>query len=132
MPHCTNGSGDEAHERGIGFLERACPVRTAIDVISGRWKPSILEQLHLEPRRFKDLAAEIDGISSQALAQQLRQLTADGVVEKLESGLVSIYCLSMRGQALADIMDGLARWGESYLESRSAIALDQEKQVKQS
>ena len=105
--------------RGIGFLERACPVRTAIDVISGRWKPSILEQIHGGSQRFSELAMKIEGISPQALAQQLRQLVADGVVENIGENAASLYRLTSRGEALAGIMDGLAEWGEDYLAARA-------------
>jgi DNA-binding HxlR family transcriptional regulator len=32
--------------RPLGLLERTCPVRTAIGVIAGKWKPSILRGIH--------------------------------------------------------------------------------------
>lgn len=104
--------------RAIGFLERACPVRTAIDVISGRWKPSILELLHVEPRRHSELLYGIAGISSQALSKQLKQLMADDVIAK-DSGNPPCYHLTSRGAQLATVMDGLAEWGDAYLDWRA-------------
>lgn len=108
---------DGAHARGRGSLEKACPVRTAIDVIAGRWKPSILQQLNDAPRRHCELLRSIDGISSQALSMQLRQLMADDVVAKISRDQ-AVYALTPRGMALATVMDGLSHWGESYLSWR--------------
>lgn len=103
--------------RGLGHLERACPVRTAIDVIGGRWKPSILEMLNESPCRHRDMLHSVTGISAQALSTQLRQLIADGVIEKDgEDG--STYRLTASGQRLATVMDGLADWGSRYLDWR--------------
>ena len=107
-----------ANSRGLGSLEKACPVRTAIDVIAGRWKPSILQQLNDAPRRHCELLRSLDGISSQALSMQLRQLMADDVIAKI-SREQAVYALTPRGLALATVMDGLSDWGESYLSWRS-------------
>lgn len=109
--------------RGLGHLERSCPVRTALDVLAGRWKPSILEQLASGPKRFRDLAMAIDGISNQSLSVQLKELVADGVVvqdivDREVNGNGS-YLLSQEGEALAPIMDDLTKWGQRYLERRS-------------
>jgi DNA-binding HxlR family transcriptional regulator len=103
--------------RPIGYLERSCPVRAAIDVINGRWKPSILEQLHSGPRRYGDLFRSVPTISSQALSLQLRQLSADGIIAKNDSN-PGEYTLTDSGRALASVMDGLAAWGEEYLQGR--------------
>lgn len=107
--------------RGLGNLERACPVRTAIDVIGGRWKPSILELLNEGSCRHRDLLKSVAGISSQALSMQLRQLSADGVIEKGGAD-GSMYRLTASGQRLAIVMDGLANWGGAYLNWREGIA----------
>lgn len=105
--------------RGLGSLERACPVRTAIDVIGGRWKPSILELLNVGPRRHRDILQSVPGISTQALSVQLRQLIADGVIEKVGAE-TPFYRLSESGRRLAVVMDGLTDWGTSYLAWRLA------------
>ena len=109
-------AGDTPNEdsRNLGFLERICPVRTAIDVLHGRWKPSILEQLNLGPSRYSELLRVIPGISPQAMSLQLRQLMADDIIEKSDGEPV-VYSLTSRGAELGEIMDALALWGEAYL-----------------
>jgi DNA-binding HxlR family transcriptional regulator len=39
--------------RPLGGLERACPVRSALAVLNGRWRPLILLHLHMAPRKYR-------------------------------------------------------------------------------
>ena len=55
-------------------------MRAALDVIRGRWKPSILFVLSTGPARFGDIQSRLAGVTAQALTVQLRQLEADGVL----------------------------------------------------
>lgn len=101
----------------LGHLERACPVRTAIGVISGKWKPAILRAINETPRRYGEIRADVPGIADQALTRHLRELRADGVIERDETA--SSYRLTLQGHRLAGIMDALERWGEGYLDMRN-------------
>lgn len=114
----NSGHAVAADARALGYLERSCPVRASIDVIGGRWKPSILELICKRPHRHGELKDAIDGISSQALSLQLRQLVADGVIERIGNDL-SAYRLTVRGETLANVMDELAKWGTDYLRWRA-------------
>ena len=111
---CMDDNLDAA--RPIGALERDCPVRTAIGVIAGKWKPAILRAINQKARRYVDIRAEIQGITDQALTRHLRELRADGVIERLENG--TSYRLTPHGAELAGIMDALEEWGEAYLAMR--------------
>ena len=68
------------YEQKLDDLRDNCPVKAAIDVIRGRWKPSILWELNSDTKRFSDLQAALPKITAQVLTVQLRQLEADGVV----------------------------------------------------
>ena len=102
--------------RPLGFLERACPVRTAIGVISGKWKPSILRGIYAGRRRYGEIRGEIAGISDQTLTRHLRELCADGVIEREAEG--AAYRLTAHGEQLGGIMEALEQWGEAYLVRR--------------
>jgi DNA-binding HxlR family transcriptional regulator len=67
------------YEQKFDRLQENCPVRAALDVIRGRWKPSILYELKAGARRFSQLQAALPTITAQALTVQLRQLEADGL-----------------------------------------------------
>jgi DNA-binding HxlR family transcriptional regulator len=109
------------YEQKYDRLQEDCPVRAALDVIRGRWKPSMLYELKSGPRRFGDLKEAMPGITSQALTVQLRQLEADGVIARTVYPEVPPrveYTLTDLGKRLSDVMDELERWGEAYLERR--------------
>jgi DNA-binding HxlR family transcriptional regulator len=59
-----------------------CPVEATIEVIGGKWKPLILWWLNQKTYRFADLRRQIPGISEKMLIQHLRELEADGIVDR--------------------------------------------------
>jgi DNA-binding HxlR family transcriptional regulator len=91
-------------------------VEEAIALIEGRWKLVIL--FHLfggKVRRFSDLERAIAGISQKMLAQQLRQLEADGIVRRIVHNQVPPkveYCLTDWGQSLCPTLDAILKWSE--------------------
>jgi DNA-binding HxlR family transcriptional regulator len=91
-------------------------VEQAIKLLEGRWKLVIL--FHLfggKTLRFSDLQRVIPGISQKMLAQQLRRLEADGIVQRTVHGQVPPkveYRLTEWGQALCPALDALLKWAE--------------------
>src|ERR1700685_321593 len=57
-----------------------CPVRAAIDVIEGKWKPIIINALKSRPLRFGQLRREAPEATKKVLTAQLRELERDGVI----------------------------------------------------
>jgi DNA-binding HxlR family transcriptional regulator len=105
----------------IDRLHDDCPVRAALDVVRGRWKPSILFELKSGPKRFSQIQSALRGITAQALTVQLRQLEADGVIERTifpEIPPRVEYALSEEGQSMSAMMDQLESWGIAYLARR--------------
>ena len=103
------------------YLRENCPVKAAIDVIRGRWKPAILCELNAGTKRFCDLQGTLPEIAPQVLTVQLRQLEADGVIVRTVYAEVPPrveYALSVMGRELSRVMDELEAWGARYLESR--------------
>lgn len=114
--HLPTMSHEDDDARPIGPLERRCPVRTAIGVISGKWKPTILLAIVEGHGRYAEIRRRVPGINDQALARQLRQLRADGVVERIADD--AGYRLTPLGSGLAAIMTALEQWGDAYLDRR--------------
>jgi DNA-binding HxlR family transcriptional regulator len=109
------------HERKLGTLHQQCPVRAALDIVQGRWKPSILYQLKGQARRYSDLQRALPRTSAQALTTQLKQLEADGLVDRhvyAETPVRVEYSLSEFGATLSDVLDSLEHWGDAYLAYR--------------
>jgi DNA-binding HxlR family transcriptional regulator len=57
-----------------------CPVRTTLDVITGKWKPLILFFLKSGTQRYTALRAHLPTASEKVFVQQLRQLEQDQIV----------------------------------------------------
>jgi DNA-binding HxlR family transcriptional regulator len=110
------------YEQKFDHLRDNCPVRAALGVIRGRWKPSILWELNGGTERFSDLQAALPEVTAQALTVQLRQLEADGVVTRTIYPKVPArveYALTDYGRGLSAVMGQLERWGAQYLERRA-------------
>lgn len=111
------------YEQPLDPLRENCPVRAALDVIRGRWKPSLLFEMKNGPVRFSALQAALPGITAQALTVQLRQLEADGLVSRTIYPEVPVrveYDLSEYGRTLSAVMDQLEAWGMTYLQRQKA------------
>ena len=66
----------------------ACPLHAAFAAVGGKWKLTILYWLGCEPHHFSALLRRVAPISHKVLTSQLRELEADGLVERRVSGPV--------------------------------------------
>ncbi|UNA31620.1 helix-turn-helix transcriptional regulator [Klebsiella variicola subsp. variicola] len=91
-------------------------VEHVLQLLEGRWKLIIL--FHLfdgKIQRYSDFEKLIPGISQKMLAQQLRQLEADGIVLRTVYPQVPPkveYRLTEWGQALCPALDAMLKWAE--------------------
>jgi DNA-binding HxlR family transcriptional regulator len=98
-------------------LSSQCPVETTLRVIGGKWKVVILFWLADGTRRFSDLRRSIPGISERMLAQQLRELERDGILERAVYAEVPPrveYSLTPYGQTLRPITELMCAWGKTH------------------
>ena len=91
-----------------------CPIARALDRIGDRWTLLILRDLHAGPARFADLQAGLSGIASNLLTDRLRQLQADGLVEKRDKGGGAAYLLTPLGADTKDLLFALALYGARF------------------
>jgi DNA-binding HxlR family transcriptional regulator len=94
-----------------------CPVETTLDIIGGKWKGIILYHLIGGTRRFNEFRRLMPGITQRMLTLQLRELEADGVVERYVYQEVPPkveYSLTDFGRTLEPIILLMREWGEKY------------------
>lgn len=99
-------------------IATTCPIERAVHVVGGRWKSMILYALLDEPARYAVLRQRLSQCAERVLVRQLRELEADGVIERqfLDArGKQVEYRLTALGQQLHDMFDGMRRWGETLL-----------------
>ena len=92
----------------------ACGIARALDLVGERWALMVVRELLLGPKRFTDLRAGLPHVSSDVLAQRLRDLETAGVIEhrRLPPPYASqVYELTARGRALEPALIELGRWG---------------------
>lgn len=97
---------------------RACPLYTAIGVISGRWKPMILQRLATAPQGFGELRRAMPRITRKVLTEQLRQLQDDGLVQRraLSPARLGVrYSLTPYARTLNPVFTALLNWGSRHL-----------------
>ena len=93
-----------------------CPVTATVEVIGGRWKPTILFQLKGQPRRFNELRRLVPGITQRMLTLQLRALEQHGIVSRKVHDTVPPhveYSFTKKGMSLCPILDAMEEWGDA-------------------
>ena len=87
-----------------------------LSLISGKHKMVILYCLmEFEPVRFNELRRYLKNVSDKTLSVNLKELVADGLVERHEYPQIPPkveYSLTERGKSLMKILDELCTWGE--------------------
>lgn len=106
--------------RGEGTAVAAgvvCPhFHEAVELVGRRWTGAILFSLIDGPLFFRELLAAVPGVSDRLLSQRLRELEAEGLVERSvhEGSPARVsYCLSESGEALKPALGELYAWAQS-------------------
>jgi len=92
-------------------------VQIALDVIGGKWKLLILAQLVGGVRRYGELKRAIPGVTEKVLIQQLKELEADGMIERTAYPVVPPkveYKFTQYGRSICTAMNALFEWGTQH------------------
>ncbi|MDR2091592.1 MAG: helix-turn-helix transcriptional regulator [Clostridiales bacterium] len=98
-----------------------CPVDATLKLIGGKYKSLILWRLTGRTLRFSELKALVVNATPKMLTQQLRELEADGLVERKVYAVIPPkveYSLSKTGMTLKPILEAMYVWGEDYLRAK--------------
>ncbi len=92
-----------------------CPVETTLGILAGRWTVMIIHQLLEGTKRFNQLQRELAGITHRTLSKQLRQMEAQGLIERRDYREIPPrveYSLTPLGLTLRDILHSMHVWAE--------------------
>ena len=96
-----------------------CPrFESAVTLIGKRWTGLIIEVLLQEPRRFSEIAQVISQVSDRMLAERLKELEAEGIVDRRvypDTPVRVEYALTDKGRDLAPVMQALHRWANTWI-----------------
>ncbi len=97
-------------------------MRFMLQMIGGKWKPLILQQLKEEKKRFGELQRLIPEINKQMLTKNLRALEQDKIILRKVYAVVPPkveYSLSEIGQSLIPVLEVMEDWGKEQLEKNT-------------
>jgi DNA-binding HxlR family transcriptional regulator len=101
-----------------------CGLDAALFVLGGKWKPLILFHLAHGTRRYGELRRAVGGVSDKVLIQQLKELQADGIIDRIDYGEIPPrveYSLTTFGRTLGKALAPLCEWGTKYSADVEAI-----------
>lgn len=100
-------------------VQRVCGrYHAAIELIGARWTGAILRALFTGQRRYAQIRAAVPGLSDTMLADRLRSLDADGLVERrvIPSTPVQVeYHLTEKGRDLEPVLDAVLNWAHRWI-----------------
>jgi DNA-binding HxlR family transcriptional regulator len=100
-----------------------CPIAMACEVVEPRWTLLILAEMWLGATRFNEIRRGVPGISPTLLSKRLKQLEAQGLIERLEDrakGTVD-YVRTVKAVELEPVLELLGDWGYRHAEPEVAL-----------
>ena len=92
-----------------------CAMDVTMHFIGGKWKTVVLWYLRNDKKRFSELKALMPQITEKMLSIQLKQLEADGLVNRKvytsKPPLKVEYALTDFGKSLIPLLNEIASWG---------------------
>ena len=96
-----------------------CGLKKVIDIVGGKWKIMILCVIDKNDIvRYGELRRSIHGITNTMLANSLKELETDGLVERKQYDEMPVrveYNLTEKTKSLIPILLNLKKWGEDNL-----------------
>lgn len=96
-----------------------CPVTPVVQMLQGKWKLQILYELCIKsPLRFGELKKMLQPITNTSLANALKELEADTLVQRIQYDEMPLrveYFLTEKGKDLLPIFYAISQWGMKYI-----------------
>lgn len=97
--------------RGYGQF---CPIAKAAELFCERWTALVIRNLAAGAHRFNAIHRGVPHMSATLLSQRLKQLEAEGVVERRPVGQHWEYHLTAAGLDFVPLIGGLNDWGRRW------------------
>lgn len=101
-----------------------CPLAMAAEMLCSRWTMVLLRELVAGTTRFNDLRRGVPKMSPTLLSQRLKELEANGIIERRalasEAGVFE-YHLTEAGRDLRPVIEAMGLWGQRWVEARQSL-----------
>lgn len=99
--------------------DTVCPYyHRAVELIGRRWTGVVLSALLDGSKRFSELRDAIPDISDRMLSERLKELEADGILERVvipETPVRIEYHLTEKGRSLQGVVDEISAWASEWV-----------------
>lgn len=97
--------------------EIMCPLEYGLEIFGGKWKSRIICVLYSHNTlRYNQLKKELTTISDAVLAEMLKELINDGLVERIQYNEIPPrvqYNLSEKGLSVLPILQSICNWSKT-------------------
>ena len=97
-----------------------CPIRTTLEMLGGKWKLLILQQIGENEVRFGELKKTVPDISEKMLVQELKNLVDSELIIRKNYGEVPPkvgYTLTSMGKKALPLIENLRDFGLEYMKT---------------
>lgn len=108
---------DKVNQKPAKRYAQFCALARALDIVGERWTLLIVRELLPGAMRYTELKTSLSGIATNLLADRLRTMEANGLIERRLTDTSVAYALTPRGRDLQEPMEALGRWGVPLLET---------------
>jgi len=104
------------------LTREGCPkyrlsIKDALEALEGKWKLLILFSLSAGPKRFKEIAKDVQGITDKTLSKELKHLEANRLVQRsvYDTFPPTVeYAITAHGLSLEKVLEELHTWGQLH------------------
>ena len=107
----------------INIRDRALQSRDAIELLSNKWRITVIHILRDGPLRTGEIQSAIPEVSPKVLTQTLRGMERDGLVHREIYSVVPPrveYGLTPMGKSLIRPLEDLCHWAKGHIKERDA------------
>ena len=112
-------------------IQRCVTISTVQKILGGKWKIEILYYIGIQNiHRFGELRRHIGDITESSLTKQLRELEADGFINRYDFKEVPPhveYTLTPLGESFMSVLEVIKQWGDLNLKLFSTPKIPAEK-----
>jgi len=108
------GNTETQRERAI-FNEK---YHHAVELIGRRWTGAIIRAMLNGAKHFSELTTTIPGLSDRLVSVRLKELEAEGIVERVvipDKPVRIEYLLTQKGKALDTVVEAVDSWAEEWV-----------------
>lgn len=106
----------------------ALAINDTLNVISGKWKLSIIGALSCGNKRFTEIQNSIEAITPRMLSKELKELELNGMISRniFNTKPVTIeYSLTDSGKRFDKVLEEMITWGLAHRQANLTPALQE-------